>query len=163
MLSFVNNRVLNRPHRPRCPILVKFCKEIGYEWPDLPEPDLEPNEENQDGEIGEEGDEEEVWDEDEVWDENDWDDWEGWETELECENAVVEGAGTSSTADGSVPTPPAQPSQPESHPALPGHLPSPHPKPIASPSLVTPEPRGIVPKEMTPEAVDVSCKHIRYI
>ena len=33
MLSFVKNRVANRPHRPRDPQLRELMREMGIEWP----------------------------------------------------------------------------------------------------------------------------------
>lgn len=44
MLTFTTNRLINRPNRPRCKALAKYCKDIGYEWPDKevePEPEQE--------------------------------------------------------------------------------------------------------------------------
>ena len=33
-LSFINNRIANRPHKPRCQILVKLMAHIGIVWPE---------------------------------------------------------------------------------------------------------------------------------
>ena len=31
-LSFLNNRVINRPHKPRNEIILKLCQDLGIEW-----------------------------------------------------------------------------------------------------------------------------------
>ena len=48
LLSFTKNRLANRPHRPRDPVLRDFLCSIGFEWP-------EP-EQSGDGEGGDESD-----------------------------------------------------------------------------------------------------------
>lgn len=34
-LSFLNNRVINRPHKPRDQIILNLLKDLGIEWPDV--------------------------------------------------------------------------------------------------------------------------------
>lgn len=65
MLSFTSNRLINRPNRPRDKKLLKYLKDIGYEWPEDDgdnegehggdEDDAEGNEALQDGADGNEG------------------------------------------------------------------------------------------------------------
>ena len=36
LLTFTKNRLCNRPHRPRDPLLRDYMTAIGYTWPDPP-------------------------------------------------------------------------------------------------------------------------------
>ena len=62
LVSFTKNRLVNRPNRPRDPMIREFLKEIGVEWPELESEaegeDQEDSEEEED-ESEEETDEEE--------------------------------------------------------------------------------------------------------
>lgn len=64
-LSFINNRLANRPNRPRDRILRNLMKALGVEWPE-PEPEEEEEELDDNDEDGyeEEGEEESQCEED---------------------------------------------------------------------------------------------------
>lgn len=55
LLTFTKNRLANRPHRPRDPVLRKYMKDLGFEWPEPEHPE--------DSETGDTEDESEDWEE----------------------------------------------------------------------------------------------------
>ena len=54
-LSFTQNRLANRPHRPRDPMLRKFLSELGYEWPEADAKNEEESPEDEEDGEGEDG------------------------------------------------------------------------------------------------------------
>ncbi len=156
MLSFTNNRLINRPNRPRCPTLIRYCREIGFEWPEPEEPEPEqpmteneedPNDPDFEDPIGE-GEQGESEPEGEF------------EDDVVCRDTPEHLSGGNVSEGGTVvgvEVKEKQPSQPKP-PAGPA-LQSPASNAMSPEVLKTPEPRTHYPCEMTPEAVEVPSRH----
>lgn len=160
-LSFIKNRLANRPNRPRDPILRKLLLELGFEWPE-PESEEEGGEEEEEAvpeEAEEEGEEEaEAVDEPVEVQE---------QPEKPAELGEVEVKAKPGLADRDLPssgtpkpnllqavstTQPVATPSPKAQPSPPAVLRTPVP-------AVTPAPRAPAPLPLTPEAVTVPCKH----
>ena len=153
MLSFTNNRLINRPNRPRCPTLIRYCKEIGFEWPEPEEPEPEQPQETEEnvseadpdfepsGEGEQGGSEPEGEFEDDT-------------CEDTPENLCGKASGSGTVVGVEVKEPPPNQPKPPAGPAL--NSPAPN---AMSPVLKTPEPRTHIPCEMTPEAIEVPSRH----
>lgn len=157
-LTFTKNRLVNRPNKPRDPIIAKYLSDIGFNWPDdAPEEseDGESNEgdgegegESEDSEEGEDGDGTGLGESGGETGESEAGDFaddppleDAASTPQGCGNAGAEPNANMATLDTSSTSPP----KPQ----------------VASPvgsatsCVVTPEPRTKAPSAVTPENVDI--------
>lgn len=165
-LTFTKNRLVNRPNKPRDPILRKFVEDLGYFWDDADEEEGEEDEE--DGEKDSDVEEE--------WEEGDAEHQEGEEEKVgeddEClvdavhdkpvgEEGSDEGAlgNVDAKEDHKTATAPVSDPQPASNPkpaqAVPVASPELSAADVHSPAVLTPEPRTACVPEWTPSPVEV--------